>query len=72
MPKLQNTITLSTTKEQYIVVSHACKEAIWLKGILGEFGKVQDKINVLCDSQSDIHLDINLAYHNKTKCIAIK
>jgi hypothetical protein len=36
MSKLQETIALSTTEEEYIVVSHACKEAIWLKGLLGE------------------------------------
>jgi hypothetical protein len=39
---------------------------------LGEFGKVQDKVNVLCDSQSVIHLAINPTYHSKTKHIAIK
>jgi hypothetical protein len=61
MSKLQNTIA-----------SHACKEAIWLKGLLGEFGKVQDKVNVLCDSQSAIHLANNPTYHSKTKHIVVK
>jgi hypothetical protein len=71
MSKLQNIVALSTTEAEYIVVSHACKEAIWLKGLLGEFGKVQDKVNVLCDSQSVIHLANNPSYHSKTKHIVL-
>jgi hypothetical protein len=39
MLKPKNIVTLSTTEEEYIVVSHSCKEAIWLKGLLGEFRK---------------------------------
>ena len=33
---------------------------------------MQDKVKLLCDSQSFIHLDKNLAYHSKTKHIPIK
>ena len=38
--KLQNIVALSTTEGEYISDSHACKEAIWMKGFLGEFGSV--------------------------------
>ena len=38
--KLQNIVSLSTTKAEYIVSSHACKEEIWLNGLLGGFGKM--------------------------------
>jgi hypothetical protein len=55
-----------------MATSHACKEAIWLKGFLGEFGRMQDKVKVLCDSQSVIHLARNPSYHSKTKHISIK
>ena len=34
MSKLQETISLSTTEADYIAASHACKEAIWIKGLL--------------------------------------
>jgi arginyl-tRNA--protein-N-Asp/Glu arginylyltransferase len=57
------------SKLQNIVASHACKEAIWLKGLLGEFGRMQNKVKVFCDNQSVIHLARNPAYHNKTKHI---
>jgi hypothetical protein len=72
MSKIQNTFSLSTIEAEYIVVSHACKEAIWLKGLLGEYGKVQDKVNLLCDRQSVTHLANNPTYHSKTKHITVK
>jgi hypothetical protein len=72
MSKLQNIVALSTTEVEYKFASHACKEEIWLKDLLGEFGRMQDKVKLLCDSQSAIHLAKKLAYHSKTKNIPIK
>eukprot|EP00253_Pinus_taeda_P008669 PITA_08669 len=72
MSKLQNIVALSTTEAEYIVASHASKEAIWLKGLFGEFGRFHDNIKLFCDSQSAIHLAKNLAYHSKSKHIPIK
>jgi hypothetical protein len=72
MSKLQNIVSLSTTEAEYVVASHACKEAVWLKGLFGEFGRMHDKVKLLCDSQSAILLAKNPAYHNKTKHIPIK
>eukprot|EP00253_Pinus_taeda_P016645 PITA_16645 len=72
MSKLQNIVALSTTEAEYIAASHACKEAIWLKGLFGEFGRLQDNIKLFSDSQSAIHLAKNLAYHSKSKHIPIK
>eukprot|EP00253_Pinus_taeda_P022718 PITA_22718 len=72
MSKLQNIVALSTTEAEYIAAPHACKEAIWLKGLFGEFGRLQDNIKLFCDSQSATHLAKNLAYHRKSKHIPIK
>eukprot|EP00253_Pinus_taeda_P009603 PITA_09603 len=72
MSKLQNIVALSTTEAEYIAASHACKEVIWLKGLSGEFGRLQDNIKLFCDSQSAIHLAKNPAYHSKSKHIPIK
>eukprot|EP00253_Pinus_taeda_P028030 PITA_28030 len=72
MSKLQNIVALSTTEAEYIANSHACKEAIWLKGLFGEFGRLHDNIKLFCDSQSAIHLAKNPAYHSKSKHIPIK
>eukprot|EP00253_Pinus_taeda_P036288 PITA_36288 len=70
--KLHNIVAVSTTEAEYIAASHACKEAIWLKGLFGEFGRLQDNIKLFCDSQSAIHLAKNPAYHSKSKHIPIK
>jgi hypothetical protein len=43
-----------------------------LKVLFGEFGRIQDKVKLLCDSQSAIHLAKNLSYHTKTKHIPVK
>ena len=72
MSKLQEIVALSTTEAEYIAASHACKEAIWLKGLFGEFGRLQDNIKLFCDSQSAIHLAKDPAYHSKSKHIPIK
>eukprot|EP00253_Pinus_taeda_P034842 PITA_34842 len=72
MSKLQETVALSTIEAEYIATSDASKEAIWLKGLLDEIGRIPEKVDVLCDSQSAIHLATNLAYHNRTKHIDVR
>eukprot|EP00253_Pinus_taeda_P013216 PITA_13216 len=72
MSKLHNIVALSTTEAEYIAISHACKEAVWLKGLIGEFGRLQDSIKLFCGSQSAIHLAKKPAYHSKSKHIPIK
>ena len=72
MSKLQDTVALSTTEDECIAASHACKEAIWLRGLLREIGRLQNNVPILCDSQSAIHLATNPVYHSKTKHIDVK
>eukprot|EP00253_Pinus_taeda_P006198 PITA_06198 len=50
MSKLQEIVVLSTTETEYIVASDANKEAIWLKDLLDEIGRTQERVNVFCDS----------------------
>ena len=33
---LQPTVALSTIEVEYMAVTEACKEALWLKGLVGE------------------------------------
>ncbi|KAH9727059.1 retrovirus-related pol polyprotein from transposon TNT 1-94-like protein [Citrus sinensis] len=56
---LQSTIGLSSTEAEYMVATEAVKEAIWLRGLLGDFGKIQKNIKVFCDNQSAIFLAKN-------------
>ena len=69
---LQPTIALSTTEAEYMAITEAVKEAIWLQGLLGELGVQQKHIIVHCDSQSAIHLAKNQVYHARTKHIDVR
>ncbi|KAG8490001.1 hypothetical protein CXB51_016020 [Gossypium anomalum] len=69
---LQFTVALSTTEAEYMAVTEAVKEAIWLQGMVKTLGLVQEHINVYCDSQSAIHLAKNQVYHARTKHIDVR
>ncbi|KAH9687230.1 hypothetical protein KPL70_014688 [Citrus sinensis] len=47
---LQSTVALSTTEAEYMAITGAVKEAIWLQGLLENLGLAQEHINVYCDS----------------------
>ncbi|KAL2231740.1 UNVERIFIED_CONTAM: Retrovirus-related Pol polyprotein from transposon TNT 1-94 [Sesamum indicum] len=70
--KLQKVVTLSTTEAEYVAVTEAAKELIWLQHLLGELGKPQADVILHSDSQSAIHLAKNPAFHSRTKHIEIK
>ncbi|KAE8665322.1 Detected protein of unknown function [Hibiscus syriacus] len=69
---LQSTVALSTTEAEYMAVSEAVKEVIWLKGLMEDLGVVQSHISLYCDSQSAIHLAKNQVYHSRTKHINLR
>ena len=45
---LQPITTLSTTEVEYIEVTEAAKEALWLKGLTLEMGLAQEAVRVHC------------------------
>ncbi len=70
--QLQKIVTISTTEAEYVVVTEASKELIWLQGLLTKLGFEQE-MNVLHnDSQNAIHLAKNLAFHSRTKHIDLR
>ncbi|KAM2303958.1 hypothetical protein ACFXTH_023714 [Malus domestica] len=69
---LQSTVGLSTTEAEYMAVTEAIKEAIWLQGLLDDLGVQQDHVDVHCDSQSAIHLAKNQVHHARTKHIDVR
>ena len=69
---LQSTVALSTTEAEYMTITEADKEAIWLQGLLRELGIGQEEITIFCDSQSAIQLAKNQVYHARTKQIDVR
>ena len=69
---LQLVVALSTTEAEYMAVSEACKELIWLKGLYAELCGVDSCINLFYDSQSAIYLTKDHMFHERTKYIDIK
>ena len=68
---LQSIVALSTTEAEYMEITEAVKEAIWLQGLLDDLGVGQKQVTVFCDSQSAIHLAKNQVYHAQTKHIDV-
>ena len=65
-------MALSTTEAEYVAITEARKELIWLKRLMEELGKVQEDAKLWSDSQSAIHLAKNSAYHSRTKHIKLR
>jgi ATP-binding cassette subfamily B (MDR/TAP) protein 1 len=70
--RLQKLVTLSTTEAEYVAVTEAAKEMIWLKAFLGELGLKQENSVLFSDSQSAIHLAKNPVFHARTKHIDLR
>ncbi|GKV37057.1 hypothetical protein SLEP1_g45126 [Rubroshorea leprosula] len=69
---LQSTVALSTTEVEYMAITEAIKEALWLKGLVSDLGVEKNEMMVFCDSQSAIHLTKNTMYHERTKHIQVR
>ena len=67
-----DTVALSTMEAEYMTITEAIKEAIWLQGLLDDLGVGQKQVTVFCDSQSAIHLAKNQVYHARTKHIDVR
>ncbi|KAJ4705817.1 Retrovirus-related Pol polyprotein from transposon TNT 1-94 [Melia azedarach] len=69
---LQPTVTLSTTEAEYMALTEAAKEGIWLKGLVSDLGLHHDQAIVYCDSLSAICLAKDQVHHEKTKHIDVR
>lgn len=69
--KKQQTTALSTTEAEYMALSAASQEAIWLQSLIKELGG-STKVVVKCDNKSAINLTQNNTYHSRSKHIDIR
>ena len=62
---LQKVLALSTTEAEYMALTKAMKESLWLEGI-AKRPKIQDKVIVVhYDNQSVIDLSKKFVYHER-------
>ncbi|GKE00700.1 retrovirus-related pol polyprotein from transposon TNT 1-94, partial [Tanacetum coccineum] len=69
---LQHVVALSTTEAEYMALTEAVKEAIWLRGLLEELGMELNTVAVNYDNQGAIHLSRNHVFHERTKHINVR
>ena len=68
----QKTVALSSTEAEYVALTNAIKEGVWLKQLLTELDKKPDIMTVFCDNKSTICLSNNPEFHSRTKHIDIR
>nr|GEZ71011.1 retrovirus-related Pol polyprotein from transposon TNT 1-94 [Tanacetum cinerariifolium] len=69
---LQPSIALPTTGAEYLALTEAAKEGIWLKGLIEDLGFPQHQTTVFCDSMGAICLAKDQVYHDRTKHIDVR
>jgi len=69
---LQSTVALSTIEAEYVAMTEAMKETIWLQGLLDDLQINHDLLKINCDSMSAIYLAKNQVYHARTKHIDVR
>ena len=69
---LQHIVALSSTEVEFVAVTEAMKESMWLEGLVNELWLKQRTVENFCDNQSVIQLIKNQVYHQRTKHIDVK
>lgn len=72
--KRQKTVATSSTEAEYLALSAATKDAIWLKSLTAEVDKVDANkpIKIYCDNQSAIFLAKNDGFNTRAKHIDVR
>ena len=71
--KWQEIVSLSTTESEYVAVTHATKEGLWIRSLLSQlFPCKLDPTTLFSDNQSAVALAKDHQYHACTKHIDIR
>ena len=70
--RLQKCIALLTIETEYIAITEANKELLWMKKFLQELGPQQERYLLYSDSQSVIHLSKNPTFRSRSKHIDVR
>ena len=72
--KKQPIITLSSTEAEYVALTHASKDILWIHKLLKEFSFLHNlslPSSLYCDNQGTIHLSKDTTFHGRTKHIDV-
>jgi len=69
---LQPSVALSITEAEYMALTEAAKEGIWLRGLINDLEINQEYANIYCDSLSAICLAKDQVHHDRTKHIDVR
>nr|GEZ80694.1 retrovirus-related Pol polyprotein from transposon TNT 1-94 [Tanacetum cinerariifolium] len=70
--KRQKSVTISSTKAEYIALSGYCAQILWMRSQLSDYGLGFNKIPMYCDNKSAIALCCNNVQHSRSKHIDIR
>ena len=71
--KKQASVTKSTTEAEYVALSQATQEAIWMRQLLSDIGcKSEQPTTLYEDNQGAIEISKNARFHNRTKHIDVR
>ena len=71
--KKQSCVALSTAEAEYMALSSAAQEAVWMRELVSDLGNPPNNSTVIFeDNQSAISMAKNPQYHGRTKHINIK
>jgi len=72
--KKQPIVTLSSTESEYVALTHAAKDTLWIHKLLKEFTFLHDlslPTVLYCDNQDAIRLSKDATFHGRTKHIDV-
>lgn len=70
--KRQKTVALSTTEDEYMALSSAVQESLWLKQLISEISMTPDIVKIHCDNRGALELAKNNVTSQRSKHIDIR
>ena len=68
----QKIVSLSSTESEYIALTNAAKELLWIKQILNELNRKFETPVIYGDNKSSICLAMNPEFHSRSKHIDVR
>jgi hypothetical protein len=70
--KKQNSVSLSTTEAEYVVIGSCCALLLWMPQTLRDYGYSMNHVPLLRDNESAINIAYDPCEHSRTKHIDIR